>query len=176
MGITVEIAEDSRTIFKYNQGLRDYERKLPITNDTIFRMASLSKSPTSVGLIQFAERQLLDLSAEIGSLLGFKVVNPYFKDRKVTLEMVLSHQSSFKECDAYYSFLHDTYTGPPFPHIKELLVPGGKYYDLCLFNDVNPPGTFYEYVNYNYAIAATILEIVSQTRFDIYMKKNVIVQ
>lgn len=135
-------------------------------------MASLSKSPTSVGLLQLVEKGQLRLSDGIGSLLGFEVVNPFFKDKTITLEMVLSHQSSFKECDAYYTFLHDTYTGPPFPLIKELLTPGGKYYNLCLFNSQNAPGTFYEYVNYNFAIAATILERVSNTRFDVYMHDN----
>ena len=80
--------------------------------------------------------------------------------------MVLSHQSSLIECDAYYSFLHDTYTGPPFPLIEELLSSKGKYYDTCLFNSRNRPGTYYEYTNYNFAIGATILEIVSQQRFD----------
>jgi len=81
-------------------------------------MASLSKSPTSVALLQLVEKHQLNLSDEIGSLLGFDVINPYFPKSKITLEMVLSHQSSFAECDAYYSFLHDTYTGPPFPLIR----------------------------------------------------------
>jgi CubicO group peptidase (beta-lactamase class C family) len=87
--------------------------------------------------------------------------------------MVLSHQSSFKECNAYYTFLQDTITGPPFPHIKELLTPSGKYYDLCIFDSVHPPSTFYEYVNYNYAIASTILERVSGIRFDLYIAQNI---
>jgi CubicO group peptidase (beta-lactamase class C family) len=40
-----------------------------------------------------------------------------------------------------------------------------------LFNTV-PPGTFYEYVNYDYAIAATILERLSGERFDLYMGRE----
>jgi CubicO group peptidase (beta-lactamase class C family) len=172
MGLTLEVAEDSSTIFKFNAGYRDYERKLPIDNSTIFRMASLSKSPTSVGLLQQIEKNKLKLTQDISELLGFTVRNPNFPQIPITLEMILSHQSSFKECDAYYTFLHDTYIGPPFPAIKELLTPQGKYYNTCLFNKVQSPGTFYEYVNYNYAIASTILERVSGTRFDQYMAQN----
>lgn len=118
MGITLEITEDSETIYKYNYGLRDYERNLKINNQTLFRMASLSKSPTSVGILQQMEKGRLRLDQDISELLGFKVENPWFPGASITLEMVLSHQSSLMECDAYYSFLHDTYSGPPFPSIS----------------------------------------------------------
>lgn len=81
-------------------------------------MASLSKSPTSVGILQQVEKGKLNLQEDISNLLGFEVINPFFPNHKITVEMILSHQSSFMECDAYYNFLHDTYTGPPFPSIK----------------------------------------------------------
>ena len=34
--------------------------------------------------------------------LGFEVKNPYFPEVKITLEMVMSHQSSIVDCDPIY--------------------------------------------------------------------------
>lgn len=51
MGMAVEISKNGSTIYKGNFGLRDFDRKLPVDNNTLFRMASLSKSMTSAGLM-----------------------------------------------------------------------------------------------------------------------------
>lgn len=60
--------------------------------------------------------------------------------------MTLSHQSSLIECEPYYSnFLTASYvakTGYEVPPIKEILVEGGKFYNKCLFGNMQP-GTHY---------------------------------
>ena len=48
------------------------------------------------------------------------------------------------------------------------MVEGGKYYNDCLYSKTQKPGTFYQYVNLNYGIAGTIVEIITQQRYDIY--------
>jgi CubicO group peptidase (beta-lactamase class C family) len=92
--------------------------------------------------------------------------------------MVLSHQSSIIECDPYYSdFLSATYnakTGAEVPSIKEILVKGGKFYGDCVYSKTYPPGTHYQYVNLNFGIAGTIVEIISNTRFDEYQKEHIL--
>jgi CubicO group peptidase (beta-lactamase class C family) len=55
MGMAVEIAKNGTTIYKGNFGLRDYDRKLPVDNNTMFRMASLSKSIATCGLMLLYE-------------------------------------------------------------------------------------------------------------------------
>ena len=85
MGMTVEVAEHSSTVYKYNRGFRDYARKLPIDNNTVFRMASLSKSPTSVGLLQLRDRGLFKLTDNIEKHLGFAVRNPFFPSSVITV-------------------------------------------------------------------------------------------
>jgi CubicO group peptidase (beta-lactamase class C family) len=92
--------------------------------------------------------------------------------------MVLSHQSSLIECEPYYSnFLTGTYNaknGIEVPHIKEILLPGGKYYNECLFSKTHKPGSYFQYVNLNFGIAGTIVEILSNTRFDIYQQEHIL--
>jgi CubicO group peptidase (beta-lactamase class C family) len=92
--------------------------------------------------------------------------------------MILSHQSSFVECDPYYSnFLTATYnakTGSEVPNIKEILIKGGRFYNDCLYSSKHKPGTYFDYVNLNFGIAGTIVEILTQKRFDEYTRDNIL--
>lgn len=172
MGMSVEISNNSQTIYKGNFGLRDYDRKLPVDNNTMFRMASLSKSITASGLMLLVEQGKLQLTDNIADLLGFKAVNPNFPTIPITVEMVLSHQSSLIECSAYDNFLTDTYNavdGSSVPLLSTLFTQGSKYFNSCTFSTTHAPGTYYQYVNLNYVIAGTIIERLSGVRFDIYM-------
>ena len=96
MGIQLQITNRTHTIYNGNVGLRDGVQ--PITNDTMFRVASISKSLASASLMILVEQRKLNLTQKISDLLGFEVKNPNFPNDHITLEMVLSHQSSIAEC------------------------------------------------------------------------------
>lgn len=71
----------------------------------------------------------------------------------------------------------DTYGAPngdKVPHLKELFVPGGRYYNSSIFQPGRIPGEHFHYSNLGYVIVGTIIEILSQKRFDIYMQDNVL--
>ena len=99
---------------------------------------------------------------------------------EITVEMILSHQSSLLECDPYYSnFLDATYnakSGSEVPNIKEILLKGGKFYNDCLYSSTHKPGTYFHYVNLNFGLAGTIVEILAQKRFDEYTRDNILRQ
>lgn len=76
----------------------------------------------------------------------------------------------------YDNFLTDTdiaSSGANIPKLTDLLVSGGKYYNVCLFANYQP-GTYFTYSNMNYVIAGTIIERITNTRFDIWMKQNLL--
>ena len=52
MGLSLQITKNSSTIYRNNFGYRNYEKSLPVNNDTHFRVASLSKNVAAVGLYQ----------------------------------------------------------------------------------------------------------------------------
>jgi D-alanyl-D-alanine carboxypeptidase len=115
------------------------------------------------------------MTDSIESLLGFKAINPNFPDIPITVEMILSHQSSLVECDVYNTFLVDSYnaqTGYDVPLLSALFTKGSKYYDACTFSKTRTPGTYFDYVNLNFVIAGTIIEVLSGLRFDLYMRER----
>ena len=168
-GIQLKVSKDDKVVFQNQLGDKNEDGEA-IDRNTMFRVASVSKSFSSVALMQLVEQGKLTLNQSLTELMGFKVENPHFPGLPITLQMVLSHQSTLIECDPYYSnFLAGTSNaknGLEVPHIKEILIPGGKYYNECLYSKTHKPGSYYQYVNLNFGIAGTIVEILSNTRFD----------
>ena len=139
----------------------------PVTPETKYRVASISKAATALGAMQLVERGKLDLDADIGKYLGFALRNPSYPKRPITARMLLSHTSSLR--DAGFYNLPSPYT------LKDLFVAGGAYYASGA-HFAGPeqgadrgPGAYFAYANLNYGVLATVMEAVSGERFDQYM-------
>ena len=83
--------------------------------------------------MQLVEQGKLQLNDTLTKILGFEIKNPHYPDVPITVEMILSHQSSITETDTEYTnFLMDTLNAPngdKVPNLKELFISGGKYYN-----------------------------------------------
>jgi CubicO group peptidase (beta-lactamase class C family) len=47
-----------------------------------------------VAILQLVEQKKLSLNQSLSSIFGYKIENPFFPGTDITVEMVLSHQSS----------------------------------------------------------------------------------
>ncbi|NRB60327.1 MAG: serine hydrolase [Winogradskyella sp.] len=153
-------------------GMSDYDRNINMSIDTKYRIASISKTITAIAIMQLVEQNLLDIDADISTILGYTVENPYFTSSPITTRMLLSHTSTIIDGPTYNSFLNDTNNTIPTPNLSEILVSGGNYYSISQFNNTLP-GTYFNYSNINYIILGTIVEKLTNLRFDIYCKQNI---
>ena len=154
-------------------GLADLGRNIPVTDETVFRVASISKVVTAMAFMQLVEQELVSLDDDIGSILGFQVRNPHFPERVMTPRMLLSHTSTIRDGSSYNNFLSATFSQSQVPPLGQLLSPGGSYYTSAQFLS-HEPGAFFTYANINYGILGTLVEIISETRFDIYCRDNIL--
>lgn len=154
-------------------GLADLGRNLPVTDETMFRVASISKVVTAMAFMQLVEQGQVALDQDIGSILGFQVRNPNFPELIITPRMLLSHTSSIRDGSTYNNFLSATFSQSQIPHLNSLLSPGGTFYSSGQFLS-QQPGTYFTYANVNYGILGTMIEIISETRFDIYCRDNIL--
>jgi CubicO group peptidase (beta-lactamase class C family) len=79
-GAVVLIARNDKVAYFKAIGFRDREKKLPMTTDSIFRIASMTKPITSIAAMTLAEEGKLDLAAPVSKYL------PEFKDLQVAVE------------------------------------------------------------------------------------------
>jgi CubicO group peptidase (beta-lactamase class C family) len=138
----------------------------PIDDDTLFRVASLAKFVTTLGTMKLVEQGKLALDADIGNYLGYAVRNPHFPDQPITLRMLLTHTSSLRD-EGGFKFA-------PEVDLKEVLLKGGRLYGKgAMWDAGHAPGAWFEYVNFNWGLVATLMEAASGERFDRLMRRLV---
>jgi CubicO group peptidase (beta-lactamase class C family) len=139
----------------------------PVERDTLFRIASISKMMTTLGLLRLFEQGKVKLDEDVSGYLGFTLRNPHFPDRAITLRHLLTHTSSLRD-DVGYSWGADT-------ALKDVLVPGSRLYDKGgMWASNAGPGDYFTYCNLGWGIIGTIMERVSGERFDLLQKRLLI--
>lgn len=139
---------------------------LPIDDETLFRVASVSKFVTALGAMKLVEQGKLSLDADIGGYLGYRVRNPHFPQQPITLRMLLTHTSSLRD-EGGFKF-------DPAISLKDVLLPAGRHYGKgAMWSNEHAPGAWFEYVNVNWGLIATVMEAASGERFDRLMRRLV---
>ena len=77
--------------------------RVPVTEETCFRVASVSKLVMTFGALALVERGVLRLDDDLSACLGYPVRNPRFPDAPVTLRMLLTHTASIRDEGNYGS-------------------------------------------------------------------------
>ena len=143
-----------------------------VDSKTLFRVASISKLVTTLGVMQLVDQRKLDLDADVSTYLGFRLRNPNFPEVRISTRMLLNHTSSLRD-DGGYSF-------PIGQSLQSVLDPQGEnygaggYWASSIGGSERSPGRYFEYVNLNWGVLGTVIEAVSGQRFDRYMKQAVL--
>jgi CubicO group peptidase (beta-lactamase class C family) len=159
VGISVAVVKKGKIIYTHSFGLKDIESNTSLTDDCIFRIASISKSFSATSIMQLIEQKKLSLDDDISNLVGFTIRNPAFPSTTITLRMVLSHQSSINDSQGYFTL--------------DAINPV-KNADWAKCYNTYEPGTGYMYCNLNYNMIGTIIEKISGERFDQYVKHHIL--
>lgn len=158
-GVSVAVVKNNRIVYTHSFGLKNIEEQTPLTDKDIFRIASISKSFSTTALMQLVQQKRLKLEDDVSNLIGFKIGNPAFPDKVITLRMILSHTSSINDSQGYFTL--DAINPDKNPD-----------WEKCYSNYA--PGTQYSYCNLNYNLAGTIVERVSGERFDHYIYNHIL--
>ena len=159
MGLSVAVVKGNKIIYTQSFGTKNQENKTPLTDDCIFRIASISKSFSATSIMQLAERKKLSIDQDVSELIGFKVRNPKFPETVITLRLMMSHLSSINDSQGYFSL--DAINPEKNPN-------WAKSYSNY------EPGKGYAYCNLNFNMIGAIIEKVSGERFDQYVIKHVL--
>jgi CubicO group peptidase (beta-lactamase class C family) len=136
----------------------------PATPATLFRIASISKMMTTLGLMRLVEAGQVDLDLDVSGYLGFSLRNPHFPKQAITLRTLLTHTSSLRD-DGGYSW-------PLSTALKDVLVPGAPLYgEGRMWSERAGPGAYFTYCNLGWGVIGTVMERVTGERFDLLMQR-----
>jgi CubicO group peptidase (beta-lactamase class C family) len=159
----VGVAFDAnREIGSFAEGIADPQSGRPVTADDPVRVASVSKMVVAIGVMKLVEAGKLDLASDVSRWLGWRLRNPGFPDRPITLRMLLSHTSSVREHD-------DNYVIPLGTSLQSVMADPKNWDPIH-----GPADNYFRYTNMNFPVVGTIVEKVTGERFDIWMRTNVL--
>jgi serine beta-lactamase-like protein LACTB len=152
------VAVDGQVIYAEGFGYADLEERVPVWPTTKFRIGSISKTLTSVAVMQLVEAGKLDLDAPVQKYV------PSFPEKagKITPRLLADHLAGIRH-----------YKG------HELLI--SKHYDsvvdaLKIFEDdplVAPPRTEFHYSSDGFDLLSAVIEGASHENFLSYMQNHV---
>lgn len=173
IGVSVAVVCNGEISDIYHYGKSHINRNISVTDSTMYRIASISKSVTATALMKLYENGSFSLDDNVSDYLDFSLYNPNFPLSKITFGMLLSHTSGLSDGTGYSSFLSATASQNPPPSVAELLNPDGDYYTSDMWMQ-KQPGSWFTYANINYGIIGTLIESISGIRFDIFVKDSIL--
>ena len=169
-GLAVLAYVRGREVYRFAGGVRRMAgvQTWPMTEDSRFRMASVSKMFTVFTIMQLAEAGKLSLDEDVSEYLGFRLRHPSYPDVPVTLRQLASHTSGLRDGKVYSS--------PPSVGVQAFFRPGSPYWEGGghFAPAGQAPGTYFTYCNLNYGLLGTVIEAVTGQRFDQYQKTHIL--
>jgi CubicO group peptidase (beta-lactamase class C family) len=159
VGISVAVVKKNKILYAGSFGMKDLANNIPLGNEDIFRIASISKSFSATAVMQLVEEKKISLDQDISGLVGFTVRNPAFPEKVITVAMMLSHRSSLNDSQGYFTL--------------DAINPA-KNPDWAKCYNAYEPGTGYMYCNLNYNMIGTVIEKITGERFDTYIKRRIL--
>jgi len=177
--LSAAIIMEDEVVWIKGFGLYDRENNKLTTKNTIFLVASISKTVTATAVMQLYENGSFDLDDDVNEYLPFSLRNPNYPDTPITFRMLLAHRSSLATEPDYPrpTFIRMVPGGVelkdyPDPFLRDYLTPGGTHYKSQVWTD-SPPGGEMHYANIGYAVLGYLVELISGQPFDMYCREHI---
>lgn len=159
IGAAVLVIDDGRIIFRHTYGLADIENHTPVTPQTNFRIASITKQFTATAIMLLVEDGKLSLDDTLDKLFPrFPAYGKY-----ITVRHVLNHTSGLPDYEDLV------------PEGTTLQVHDRDVLKIILDTDTPlfDPGRQYKYSNTGYALLAVIVEQIAEMPFQTFVKDRI---
>lgn len=159
---SIALVDNQQVVWAQGFGYADADKKIPASADTVYRIGSVSKLFTDIGVMQLVERGQINLDAPIQNYLpDFHPRNPFHTS--ITLRQLMSHRSGL---------LREPPVGNYFdPSQLSLAAMVRSLNETTL---VYPPETHTKYSNAGVAVVGYVLEKHSGEPFVKYLKRAVL--
>ncbi|MDH3524321.1 MAG: beta-lactamase family protein [Acidobacteriota bacterium] len=159
--VAIAAARDGRIVWEEAFGWSDRDERVAATPDSIYALASISKSFTATGLMVLVERGLVELDRPINEYLGGAKLVSYVGDaEEVTVRQVLEHTAGLP---MHHNIFFRSRTARP-PDQDESI----RRYGII----VGPPGREYVYSNFGYGLLDRVISTVSGRSYAEFMAEE----
>ena len=162
-GLALGIVKGDTLVYAKGFGVRNAETREPVTPESLFHMASISKPFVATAIMQLAEAGNLDLDAPVRTYL------PYFRPtgdgaEAITVRQLLAHTAGMPDAEDYCWYRPEDDQAALERYIRSL---EGKAL-------IAAPGERHEYSNDGFEVLGDVVARVSGQTFEAYLKTRVL--
>lgn len=165
-GVTIGVIRDYKLEWAKGYGYADKEAKIPVTPQTLFQAASISKSLNAVGILKLVQKGKLSLDADINTYL--KTWHPSADSGKITIANLLSHTAGL----SVHGF-PGYEAGDTLPTVEQILQ-GQRPANTREVKPLFAPGVKMQYSGGGTTVTQLIATTVTGIPYDQYMQKEVL--
>ncbi|MGY6211416.1 serine hydrolase domain-containing protein [Cytobacillus firmus] len=186
-GTSVAIAQEGEIVYHKGFGFRNVEDALPVTEDTVFGIGSITKSYSCVAIMQLQEAGKLNVHDPVIKYLPEFNVNNKEALKQITIHHFMTHSSGLPPMSSLvYAMKRSMDIDPSaqnYPGLKieqENYEPIDTYEQLMQFiadqdfELLGDPDTQFSYSNDAYALLGTIIERVSGKSYEQYVYDHIL--
>lgn len=152
VGLAVGVIVAGEVVYCRGFGVRSANEQSPVTKDTLFHTASVTKPFVATAILQLVEKDRFSLETPVCDLLPyFALSDPRY--RAITLRHLLTHTAGLPDWESEDAAFNDAFAHPEFDvdslerHIR----------NLAQIQLVSEPGEKYGYSNYGYHILGDVV-------------------
>ena len=171
VGLAVGVVREGSLESFSGHGVADIATGTPVTEDTVFRVASITKTFTAIAVMQLWEQGLVDLDAPAGEYLrAYRLLPARPGFRPATLRHLLTHTAGVPEV-AHPLLLGRPLFGETVPMGRPVPTPA-EFYGAGLRIGAEP-GRRFVYTDHGFTTLGQIVEDVSGRPFADYLREHV---
>lgn len=172
VGLAVGVLRDEGLEFFSCHGVANIESATPVTEDTVFRIGSITKTFTAVAVMQLEEQGLIELDAPANDYLrAFRLVPAKTSWRPATVRHLLTHTAGVPEWLHPSRMINSGWFAETFP-LEQRLPTLAEYYQGSLPLAAEP-GTVWTYTDHGVATLGQIVEDVSGQPLHRYFRERI---
>jgi CubicO group peptidase (beta-lactamase class C family) len=172
-GFALQIFQKEGLSRTFCYGYSNIAMQVKVKEDTIFRIASITKLFTAIGICQLWEQGKVDFDKDINEYLKNVIPPIQYRDGTIpiTLRHLLTHTSGIGELQRYSDLFRpgfniNVYGNREIPQLS-------WFYRYGIFTNI-PPGSKYAYSNIGMGLVGLIIEVLSGMRYRDYCKKYIL--
>jgi CubicO group peptidase (beta-lactamase class C family) len=163
-GAVLGVIVDGELVFVKAAGVREKTSNAPVTPETVFRIASMTKSFTAMSILKLRDEGKLSLEDPVAKYIPELASLPYpTSDSQVlTIRHLLTHSEGFPEDNPW----GDRQLAQSDKTMREWMRAGIPF--------STSPGTAFEYSNYGFAILGQIVAKAAGRPYADYVRDNIL--
>lgn len=164
-GLSVAVLVKDEIIFSRAYGFADVERRIPLTVDHLFNIASQTKMLTGVAILQLAEQRKLSLDEPALTYLPWLADHKDARFQSITIRHLLNHTTGMARSSHNNNYWLFKTSFPTRAQLRRIVLQSPLAF---------APGEKVKYSNVGFGLLGLIIENVSKMTFEKYVNTNVL--